>query len=682
MRNFHSLYSHGFMRLGACVPRTTVGDPASNATEVLRLAAKADAAKAAIMVFPELGLSAYAIDDLLLQEALLTAVEQAIARVAEASHRLFPVIIVGAPLRHGDRLYNTAVVIHGGAILGAVPKSYLPNYREFYERRHFSPGAGLVGRTIKVAGHEVPFGVDLLFHSTGSVDVTFHVEICEDIWVPVPPSGFAALAGAEVLINLSASNITIGKAQTRRLLCASQSARAISAYIYSAAGPGESTTDLAWDGQAAIFEYGDQLAETDRFSNESVMVMADVDLGRLRQERTRMNSFGDCAQEEKPRVSQFRIVSLRLDAPDEVVRLKRVIERMPYVPSDPKRLAEDCYEAYNIQVQGLTTRLEATKIKRVVIGVSGGLDSTQALIVSARTMDRLGFPRTNVLAYTLPGFATSDATRANAVALMKALGVTFGEIDIRPAAHQMLGDLGHPAARGEAVYDITFENIQAGLRTDYLFRLANYHQGLVIGTGDLSELALGWCTYGVGDQMSHYNVNVSVAKTLIQHLIRFVADSGDFHTETSRILHAILGTEISPELIPAGATGALQSTEQEIGPYALQDFNLYYVTRYGFAPSKIAFLAFEAWGDAQRGRWPAGIDRSKQKSYTLDEIRHWLEVFLYRFFTTSQFKRSASPNGPKISSGGSLSPRGDWRAPSDGNAAIWLAELAANVPRG
>lgn len=680
MRNFHSLYSHGFVRLAACVPRTRVGDPAANAAEALRLAAEGDAAKAAIMVFPELGLSAYAIDDLLLQEALLTSVEQAIARLTDESCTLFPVIIVGAPLRYKDRLYNTAVVIHNGAILGVVPKTYLPNYREFYERRHFGPGAGLTGGTITVAGRAAPFGVDLLFRSSGTVHLTFHVEICEDIWVPVPPSSIAALAGAEVLVNLSASNITIGKARTRRLLCASQSARAISAYIYSAAGRGESTTDLAWDGQAAIFEYGNRLAETDRFSRDSVMITADVDLGRLRQERMRMNSFGDCAQEEKARISQFRTVSFRLDAPEETVRLKRVIERMPYVPSDPERLAEDCYEAYNIQVQGLVTRLEATKIERAVIGVSGGLDSTQALIVAARAMDRLCLPRTNVLAYTLPGFATSETTKANAVALLKALGVTFGEIDIRPAARQMLSDLGHPAARGEAVYDVTFENIQAGLRTDYLFRLANYQKGLVIGTGDLSELALGWCTYGVGDQMAHYNVNASVAKTLIQHLIRFVAGSGDFDAQTSRILQAILETEISPELIPADAEGALQSTEKQIGPYALQDFNLYYVTRYGFAPSKIAFLAFEAWGDAKRGRWPPGIDAAKRRSYTLEEIRHWLEIFLYRFFTISQFKRSALPNGPKISSGGSLSPRGDWRAPSDGNAAVWLAELAANVP--
>ncbi|HML13521.1 MAG TPA: NAD(+) synthase [Xanthobacteraceae bacterium] len=680
MTHFHSLYSHDFIRLASCVPRSEVGDPSFNFAETLQLAARGHEARAAIMVFPELGLSSYAIDDLLFQDSLLEAVERAIERLLLASRDLFPVLVVGAPLRRAGRLYNAAVVIHRGSILGVVPKAYLPNYREFYERRHFTPGAGVAGTHITIAGHAAPFGVDLLFRSEGSVPVTFHVEICEDIWVPLPPSSTAALAGAEVLINLSASNITIGKAETRRLLCASQSARAIATYAYSAAGPGESTTDLAWDGHAAIFECGDRLVESERFARDSVIITADVDLGRIRQERMRMNSFGDCAREESARAAGLRVVPFRLDAPEEPVPLERAIERFPYVPSDPAKLRENCYEAYNIQVQGLAKRLQATKIERAVIGVSGGLDSTQALVVAARAMDRLGLERTNVLAYTLPGLATSERTKANALALMHALGVTSGEIDIRPAARQMLADLGHPFARGEPVYDVTFENVQAGLRTDYLFRLANYHSALVVGTGDLSELALGWCTYGVGDQMSHYNVNASLAKTLIQHLIRFVADSGDVDAETARVLGAILGTAFSPELVPAQRPGAIQSSEQAIGPYALQDFNLFYVTRYGFRPSKIAFLAHQAWSDVARGEWPADIPPAERRAYTLAEIRHWLTVFLNRFFGFAQFKRSALPNGPKISSGGSLSPRGDWRAPADGNARAWLAELAANVP--
>jgi NAD+ synthase (glutamine-hydrolysing) len=667
------------MRAAAAVPRVEVADPAANLEATLELARTADAAGAAIVAFPELGLSAYAIDDLLFQDALLDAVEAALGRLLEASADLNAVIVVGAPLRRAGRLYNTAVAVHRGRILGVVPKTYLPSYREFYERRHFTSGAGVRGQSIEIAGVSAPFGVDLLFRSSGSLDVRFHVEICEDLWVPIPPSSTAALAGAEVLINLSASNITIGKAEVRRVLCASQSRSAVAAYLFTAAGPGESTTDLAWDGQAGVFECGEPLGESERFKAEQV-VFADVDLGRIRQERMRLNSFGDCAREEAERIARSRWIDVPLDAPAGPVRLQRVIERFPYVPSDPRRLKDDCYEAYNIQVEGLAKRLAATGVRHAVIGVSGGLDSTHALIVTVRAMDRLGLPRSNVLAYTLPGFATSDSTRSNAWALMRALGVSAEEIDIRPAARQLLADIGHPFAGGEPVYDVTFENVQAGLRTDYLFRLANQRGGLVIGTGDLSELALGWCTYGVGDQMSHYGVNVSVSKTLIQHLIRFVAASGDVDEATAKVLLAVLATEISPELVPADAAGAIQSTEQIVGPYALQDFNLYYLTRYGFRPSKVAFLAHHAWADAEQGDWPENTPAAARRAYSLAEIRAWLEVFLQRFFAQSQFKRTALPNGPKISSGGSLSPRGDWRAPSDGNARVWLEELRANTP--
>ncbi|HUZ13512.1 MAG TPA: NAD(+) synthase [Caulobacteraceae bacterium] len=678
-RVFHSLYTHGFIRLAAAVPRASVADPRANGEAILAMARRADAAKAAIAVFPELVLSAYAIDDLLHQEALLDAVETEIARLAEASAALYPVLVVGAPLRSRGRLYNTAVVIHAGKVLGVVPKAYLPNYREFYEKRHFSPGVSVRGETIEVAGVGAPFGVDLIFASGGALRAAFHVEICEDLWLPVPPSSHAALAGAEVLINLSASNITIGKADTRALLCASQSARCIAAYIYTAAGLGESTTDLAWDGQAQIFENGVELAASERFAGEA-LTLADVDLGRLRAERMRVNSFADNATAELRSDRPFRTVHVGLVPPSERVPLVRRVERFPYVPADPSRLAQDCYEAYSIQVEGLAQRLQATGSRTLVIGVSGGLDSTQALIVCARALDRLGRPRSDIMAYSLPGFATSEGTRANATALMQAIGATPGEIDIRPAARQLLADLGHPFARGEPVHDVTFENVQAGLRTDYLFRLANFHQGIVVGTGDLSELALGWCTYGVGDQMSHYNVNASVPKTLIQHLIRFVATSGDVDEATAGLLGAILATEISPELTPAGPDGQIQSTEAIVGPYALQDFNLYYTIRYGFSPSKIAFLAHHAWADADAGAWPQNTPDSARRAYDLAEIRHWLAHFLGRFFAFSQFKRSAMPNGPKISSGGSLSPRGDWRAPSDGNAAAWLAELEANTP--
>jgi NAD+ synthase (glutamine-hydrolysing) len=679
MASFFSPYRHEFLRTGACVPHVAVADPVKNAENVLGLLADGDRSRIAVMVFPELGLSAYAIDDLLLQDAVLDEVERQVDHLVTASEELFPVFVVGAPLRHRGRLYNCGVVIYRGRILGVVPKVYLPNYREFYERRQLTSGEDVVGHSIEIAGREAPFGRDLLFAAHGKTAFTFHVEICEDLWVPHPPSTDAALAGAEILLNLSASNITIGKAEMRRLLCASQSSRCIAAYAYSAAGAGESTTDLAWDGQAGIFECSDLLAETERFSPDPEMAVADVDLGRIRQERMRTNSFGDNAR-ATGRHAPFRTIAFDFAAAGEQLELLRNVERYPYVPADPAMLRENCYEAYNIQVQGLAQRLKATGLTKLVIGVSGGLDSTQALIVSARVMDRLGMPRSNVLAYTLPGFATGDKTKANAWRLMRALGISGAEIDIRPAARQLLQDIGHASATGEARYDITYENVQAGLRTDYLFRLANHNGGLVVGTGDLSELGLGWCTYGVGDQMSHYNPNASVAKTLIQHLIRFVAASGDVSEKTAKVLYDILATEISPELVPPGANGVIQSTESIVGPYALQDFNLFYTTRFGFRPSKIAYLSWNAWSDPKRGHWPENIPDAAKRAYDLSEIKRWLRVFLYRFFELSQFKRSALPNGPKISSGGSLSPRGDWRAPSDATAKVWLEELDAHVP--
>src|SRR6201993_2921495 len=680
MSSFFTPYRHQFIRIGACVPHVVVTEPRRNAENVLGLLAEGDQARVALMVFPELCLSAYAIDDLLFQDAVLDEVARQVDRLICASAELFPIFVVGAPLRAQGQLYNCGVVIHRGALLGVVPKVFLPNYREFYERRHFASGDRVVGRSIAIAGREAPFGTDLMFAARGEAGFTFHIEICEDLWVPQPPSTAVALSGAEILLNLSASNITIGKAQMRRLLCASQSARCIAAYAYSAAGAGESTTDLAWDGQAGIFECGDDLGETERCSPRPEIAVADVDLGRIRQERMRTNTFGDCVRAAGGHRADFRPNAFDFAPPKETLEVRRNVERFQYVPSDPAMLRENCYEAYNIQVQGLAQRLAATGLKKLVIGVSGGLDSTQALIVSARAMDRLGLPRSNVLAYTLPGFATSDATKANAWRLMRALGVSGAEIDIRPAARQMLGDIGHASANGEALYDVTFENVQAGLRTDYLFRLANHNSALVVGTGDLSELGLGWCTYGVGDQMSHYNPNGSVAKTLIQHLIRFVSASGDLGEKTARILYDILATEISPELVPAGADGAIQSTESIVGPYALQDFNLFYTTRYGFHPSKIAYLSWNAWHDAECGKWPANTPDAARCAYTLAEIKGWLRVFLYRFFELSQFKRSALPNGPKTSSGGSLSPRGDWRAPSDATAKVWLEELDAAVP--
>ena len=677
---FFSLHRHGFVRVAACTPRVELADPASNVAETLRLVREGHARDVDLMLFPELGLSAYSIDDLLLQDTLLDAVGAAIDTLVEASRDLIPVCIVGAPVRRGGRVYNCGIAVSRGSILGVVPKSFLPNYREFYENRWFAPGAGMEGLEVDLAGRRVPFGTDLLFSASDLADFTFHIEICEDFWAPLPPSSYGALAGAHILCNLSASNVVVGKADDRALLCASQSMRCHAAYLYSAAGPGESTTDLAWDGQASIHELGDLLAETERFPADGRMCVADVDAGRLRSERMRTMTFNNAAVAAGNPERRFRRIEFAHRPTFDDIGFERRIDRFPFVPNAADKLDRDCYEAFNIQVHGLVKRLQATRRQHLVIGVSGGLDSTHALIVAAKAFDALRLPRANILGFTMPGFATSDATKTNAWALMNALGATGEEIDITGAATRLLQDIGHPFGRGEPVYDITFENVQAGLRTDYLFRLANQRDGLVLGTGDLSELALGWCTYGVGDQMSHYNVNGSLAKTLIQYLVRWVVQTRQFDDVASATLLAVLGTEISPELVPADAGGGLQSTQSKIGPYELQDFNLFYVTRFGMPPSKVAFLAWHAWCDAAAGRWPPGFPDDGKNAYAIGEIKRWLGVFLFRFFEISQFKRSAMPNGPKVVSGGNLSPRGDWRAPSDGNARIWLDELARNVP--
>jgi NAD+ synthase (glutamine-hydrolysing) len=677
---FLSIYTHRFVRTAVCVPFLRVADPSFNVERTVALAQRASDMQAAVALFPELGISAYSNEDLFHQDALLDAVESALARLVEASHTLLPMLLVGAPLRFEGKLFNCAVVVYRGRMLGLVPKTYLPSYREFYEKRQFTSGRYAVGTEVALLGARVPFGNDLIFDAGNIEDFSLHVEICEDVFTPIPPSTYAALAGATVLANLSASNITIGKADYRRDLCAVQSGRCIAAYLYSAAGPGESTTDLAWDGHAIIYENNVLLAEADRFSSDEQIISADVDLERLAQERMRMTSFNDAVGEHRERLRSVRHIRFEFEVPAGEVLLKRGIERFPYVPNDPAVRDERCFEAYNIQVHGLMKRLSSTGIQRVVIGVSGGLDSTHALIVAAKTMDRLGLPRENILAYTMPGFATSSGTLANAHKLMRALGTTVSEIDIKPSSLQMLKDIGHPYAKGKPVYDVAFENVQAGERTSHLFRLANFHQGLVLGTGDLSELALGWATYGVGDHMSHYNVNASVPKTLVQHLIRWVIGAKQFDRDTSDTLQAILDTEISPELVPSDAEDQPQSTEARIGPYELQDFNLYYILRFGFRPSKVAFLALSAWGDKTRGNWPDQLSAEAQHEYDLPAIKKWLEVFLYRFFKISQFKRSCLPNSPKVGSGGSLSPRGDWRAPSDSEATVWLEELRSNVP--
>lgn len=674
---FFNLYNHNFVRVAVAIPEIRVADPAFNVAGTIALMDRAAEAGALLVTFPELGLSAYSCDDLFHQHSLLDACLDALAKVLEASVRIPVIAVVGLPLQVDSLLFNCGAIIYRGRLLGITPKSYLPNYREFYELRQFTPGDVALRKTIDLLGRrEIPFGNRLLFQVEKQPPFTFFVEICEDLWVPIPPSSYAALANATVLINQSASNATVGKAEYRRLLVADQSGRCLSAYIYCAAGNGESTTDLAWDGHGMIYENGVCVAETRRFAGGPQLVTGDIDLDRLTQERMRQNSFSQSVRNHRDTLSEFRTIRFSADIPAAGVLLtSRSYERFPFVPGDPAKQDERCREVYEIQVQGLTKRLQSTGIDRVVIGVSGGLDSTQAIIVAAQALDSMGISRGNILACMMPGFATSLRTMDQARRLAGAIGCTSLEIDIRPSCLQMFRDIGHPFAEGKEVYDVTFENVQAGERTSHLFRLANQHRGVVVGTSDLSELALGWSTYGVGDHMAHYHVNASVPKTLIRYLIRWTAKSGQFENGVSRVLEDVLETVISPELVPGEKEDQpAQRSEEIVGPFALQDFNLYYMLRFGYRPAKVAFLAWCAWRDRMLGVWP-GVPEDEQRQYTIGEIKRWMRVFIERFFKYSQFKRSCIANAPKVGSGGSLSPRGDYRAPSDSEATAWLAQL-------
>ncbi|AWW75199.1 NAD(+) synthase [Erythrobacter sp. KY5] len=677
---FYDMHAHGFVRVATATPCVRTGDVAFNVQGILAEARKAHEQNVDLVVYPELCVSSYAIDDLHLQNAMLDASEAALGTIAEESRDLAPVLVVGAPLRRNSKIYNCAIVIARGEVLGVIPKSYLPNYREFYEKRYFAHGRNCQDLWIGVNGEEVPFGTDLVFAASNLPGFTFGVEICEDFWAPNPPGTLAALAGAHILCNLSASPITIGRADDRHLHCRSSSSRSICAYVYSASGHGESTTDLAWDGQGVIYELGGLLRESVRFDLDPELCVVDIDTNRIAGERMRNQTFSDAAEAHGRPEDSFRRVVFDHEFAEGDIGLERPVRRFPFVPNNPKTLDEDCYEAFNIQVDALMRRIQATKAKSLVIGISGGLDSTHALIVAAKACDRLGLPRSTIRGYTMPGFGTSEGTKGNAWKLMEVFGITAEEIDIKPAARLMLEDMGHPFANGEPVYDVTFENVQAGLRTDYLFRLAGRHHGFVIGTGDLSELALGWCTYGVGDHMSHYGVNSGVPKTLIRYLIRWTVETEQFLPVCSEVLMSVYDTVISPELVPAGEDGAIQDTEAHIGPYELNDFFLHHCVRYGQRPGTIAFLAWHSWRDAKAGEWPAGFPDKRKNEYSLAEIADWLEAFLKRFFGFSQFKRSALPNGPKVSSQGALSPRGDWRAPSDAVADVWLDELKASLP--
>jgi NAD+ synthase (glutamine-hydrolysing) len=667
--SFYNPYTHGFFRCAAASCEVRIGDPFFNVQSHLEMAEKASKQFAGMVVFPELGLSGYSLQDIFFQKALLRDCQIALEQIIKESSQLFPLLIVGLPVLINDRLFNCAAIVHRGSLLGLVPKTFLPNHFEFYEKRHFSPADQLDANEIVFLGEKVPVGTDLIFKCKEFSAAKIAVEICEDLWAPVSPATSACLAGANLIANLSASNVVIGKADYRRLIIKSFSGKNICGYIYTSAGQGESTTDLAWDGHAIIAENATIIKENERFSPTGNLTIADLDADLLTSERIRYSTFKDAKKTFSPRHKEYRFVNFCLEEIPETIELQRNISTRPYIPKDSSMRNNRCCEIFNMQIQALTTRMQSSGINKLVVGVSGGLDSTLALIVACKAADELELDRKNVIGCTMPGFATSEHTKNCAHNLMKALHVTSLDIDIIPSATQMLRDLKHPFIDGERVYDITFENVQAGERTSHLFRLANQHKAMVVGTGDLSELALGWCTYGVGDHMSHYNVNASIPKTLVQYLIRWAADTSALGDNLSSVLYEILELEITPELVPTEShEDKPQSSQAVIGPYELQDFNLYYISRFGFSPAKVAYLCYNAWKQAEKPK------------YDLKQIKKWLEVFVKRFLQTSQFKRSCMPDSPKIGSGGSLSPRGDWRAPSDLTARIWLNEIKTKIP--
>lgn len=662
----------GFARVSVGVPSCTVGDARRNAASVLALWQRADAQESAVVVFPELALSSYTARDLFLDRHLLERCEEALLWLAEEGRGLSPLAIVGLPLRHEGALYNVAAVVQGGRVLGIVPKGYLPNYREFEERRWFRSGREVAaGSQLDLGDASVPFGMDLLFRADGVRDLTVGVEICEDLWVQVPPSAHQVSAGATVCVNLSASNFLVGKSELRRLLALSASDRGKCAYVYVAAGPGESSTDLAFDSDGFICENGHELAATQRFARAPQIVTVDVDLEQLVHERLATNTFGDCASEQS---RSFRRVTFLAH---EAKGLERQVSPHPFLPHDEATLARRCWEIFEIQTNALLTRLAATSHPKLVLGLSGGLDSTHAALVCAATLDLAGRARSDLLCVLMPGFGTSTSTRDNAVALARGLGASTLEVGIAEASRLVLEQTGHAAAQGTTstedllarlahaprLGDTTFENVQARLRTLLLMTLANQHAGIVVGTGDLSEKALGWSTYS-GDHISMYDVNAGVPKTLIQFVIRWVVRerpqtwaAGDVE-QLKRTLEAILDTPISPELLPPSAEGQIsQLSETTLGPYELHDFFLFHFVRHGARPARILGLARAAFGER----------------YALPELRRWLRVFYERFFN-NQFKRSCTADAPKVGMV-ALSPRADWRMPSDAEVRSWLEEL-------
>jgi len=641
----------GFIKVASAIPAVRVADCKYNVEQIEQLIAQAEERDVEIVVLPELSVTAYTCQDLFRQNQLLEASEQGVFHLLDFTRKLNVIAIVGAPIVVGDLLLNCAVVIQQGKILGIVPKTYLPNYSEFYEKRWFASSQDLRPTTIRYAGQQVLVtGVPQLFTTTDGVQ--FGIEVCEDVWAPAPPSNMLALAGAELIFNLSASDELIGKHQYLKSLLSQQSARTITGYVYSSSGFGESTQDVVYGGNALIFGNGTALAESERFSLDAQLMVAQIDVERLRSERRSNSTYVNAQRVARGvEILSHQALPVARDTADGF-RLERYVDPHPFIPNTAD-MAASCNEIFSIQVMGLAKRLVHTHSKNVVIGISGGLDSTLALLVCVKTFDKLGLDRKGIIGVTMPGFGTTDRTYQNALALMRELGITMKEISIAKSVLQHFEDIGHDAS----IHDVTYENSQARERTQILMDLSNQLGGLVIGTGDLSELALGWATYN-GDHMSMYGVNASVPKTLIQHLVRFVASEG----LATDILLDIVDTPISPELTPANAQGEIQQkTEDLVGPYELHDFFLYYFLRFGFSPAKIQMLACHAFIEQGEAR------------YTADTIRHWLQVFCRRFFA-QQFKRSCLPDGPKVGSV-SLSPRGDWRMPSDAAGALWQEGL-------
>jgi NAD+ synthase (glutamine-hydrolysing) len=668
------MMDYGFVRVAAAVPELKVAGCSYNADRIIEMIGEAEAAGVQMVVFPELSLTAYTCADLFHQELLLKQSLTALFKVTESTKDLNVLAIVGLPLAADNQLFNCAAVIQKGEILGIVPKTYIPGYKEFYEERWFAAGTLAKSPYVRLLGKEIPFGTDLLFEADGPHTVSFGVEICEDLWAPVPPSTYQAIAGAVILFNLSASNEIIGKSEYRRELVTLQSGKCSAGYVYASSGVDESTTDVVFGGHAMIAENGGILSESERFLRKKHLIISEIDVQKLLNDRIRLTSFMETVAERSFRKIPFHLELL--DLGDSLLssegrspgskgrslssggmsctseKLFRTVEPHPFVPSDKAARDIRCGEIFAIQTTGLAKRLAHTGIKNAVLGISGGLDSTLALIVTAKTFDMLEIPRENITAVTMPGFGTTDKTYENAVQLIRSFGAELREIDIKQACLQHFRDIGHDPG----IHDVTYENVQARERTQILMDIANKQNGLVIGTGDLSELALGWCTYN-GDHMSMYSVNCSIPKTLVKYLVRWAADNVA-EQAAAEVLLRILDTPITPELLPPDSNGAIrQKTEELIGPYELHDFFLYHTLRYGASPKKLIMLAKHAF----------------EEIYDAETILKWLKLFYKRFFS-QQFKRSCMPDGPKVGTI-NLSPRGDWRMPSDATAEMWMREL-------